>query len=493
MADNTYKGIFKSTALFGFVQLFKAIISIIKSKAVALLLGPAGMGVMGIYNSTLQLIQTGAGLGISQSAVRDIAESNGSNNKILVSKIISITTNIILIIALIGAIITLLFSSKLSDWTMGDSNYTISYAILSIAVFFNILNEGNLAILKGLRKLRYLAFASMIGTGAGLLTAIPLYYFFGEKGIVPELIIAGSIALIATKFFIKKSSIGKYNNISIKEVFIGAMPMIKLGSALMFTSVLQTAIALVINSYIKRTGGLEDVGCYSAAMAIINNYFALIINALSTDYYPRIAAVNKDNSLLQDELNKQSSVSVVLCCPMFVFLVSFVEFFIIILYSKEFIPAIDYLRYGIYWTLIIVCSNQVDMILVAKGKSKVFLFISIVFRIIQLVLCLFLYTLYGLTGLGVGYACLGVIHMVIMCITVYVLYKIKFSRQFIKLFSTVLGFAVVSTLISYIPDIITRTLLGLVIFSISMFFSYRVCKNCFEIDLLAIVINKLKK
>ncbi len=489
MVDNSYKGIFKSTALFGFVQIFKALISIVKSKLVALLLGPSGMGLMGIFSSTMQMIQTGAGLGISQSAVRDISEANGQNNKILVLKIINITTNIVLVTAIVGAFMVLVFSKKLSILTMGNADYTLSYVLLSIAVFVNILNEGNLAILKGLRKLRYLAFASMIGVGMGLFTAVPLFYFFGSKGIVPELIIAGSVSLLVTKYYINKSVVSRYY-VGVKELFVSALPMVKLGSALMFTALLQTIVALIINAYIKRTGGLEDVGCYAAAMAIINNYFSLIINALSTDYYPRIAAINKDNEKLQNELNKQSSVSVILCCPMFVFLMAFVDFFIIILYSKEFIPAVDYLRYGIYWTLITVCSNQVDMILVAKGKSKIFLFISIIFRLLQLFICIVLYKQYGLTGLGIGYACLGGLHMGIMCSVVYYLYRIRFNKDFIKLLSVVLLFASLSTFISYIPDLVLKTIIGSIVFTISMVYSYFICKNKFDIDFITLILRK---
>ena len=59
MQDNksSYRSIFKATSLFGGVQVYQILIQIIKSKFVAVLLGPAGVGIMGLYQSGLQLIQ----------------------------------------------------------------------------------------------------------------------------------------------------------------------------------------------------------------------------------------------------------------------------------------------------------------------------------------------------------------------------------------------------------------------------------------------------
>ena len=52
----SYKSIFKSTSLFGGVQVYNILLSIIKTKFIAVLLGTTGMGIMGLYQSTICLI-----------------------------------------------------------------------------------------------------------------------------------------------------------------------------------------------------------------------------------------------------------------------------------------------------------------------------------------------------------------------------------------------------------------------------------------------------
>ena len=100
-------------------------------------------------------------------------------------------------------------SSWLSEIAFGNSDYTVSFILISIAIFFNQLTVGNLAILQGLRKLNNLAKATLWASFCSLIVIIPLYYYFGVNGIALSLVIAYSseaLYLIAIdKILYKKS------------------------------------------------------------------------------------------------------------------------------------------------------------------------------------------------------------------------------------------------------------------------------------------------
>ena len=55
-------------------------IGIVRTKAMAMLLGPAGFGLVGLYGSIADLTQSIAGMGINSSGVRQIAEAVGSDD-----------------------------------------------------------------------------------------------------------------------------------------------------------------------------------------------------------------------------------------------------------------------------------------------------------------------------------------------------------------------------------------------------------------------------
>ena len=491
--STSYSNIFKTTFLFGFVQVFKALIAIINNKLVALLIGPEGMGLLGIFNSTIQMVQTGAGLGVNQSAVRDVAEAKGSGNNERASRIIKVTNRVILFTGLLGCLVTLVLSHHLSIWTLGDTTHTISYCALSLVVALNIINEGKQALLKGTRHLRALAYASMIGTVVGLVTAVPLYYFFGKDGIVPELLIASILALLVSQYYVNRITVEKVT-LSLREAANEAKPMVKMGVALMFVTLLGTITSFAINAFIRSKGGLTDVGYFSAGSYILNGYFGVIITALMTDYYPRIAAVNHDNEKLQDELNKQSMVSMVLCCPLIVLFIALMPLFVKILYSNDFLPTLDYLRFGIFWTIITICSNQVDMILIAKANTKVFMTISVLIRVIQLLLCIILYNYMGLLGLGLSYGLLGVMHMIIMVTVVNKLYGIHFTSDFVKTGVAVLIFTILASFVSVIPiSVVLYYVIASIIIVLATLYSFQIARAKLEINVIDIIMNKIKK
>ncbi|MEI3421301.1 MAG: hypothetical protein V8R91_09785 [Butyricimonas faecihominis] len=86
---------------------------------------------------------------------------------------------------------------------------------------YEYFSDGQLAILTGMRKLRQLAKASMIGSVVGLLSAVPFYYFFGKNGIVPSLLVTAFSSLFFSSYFVWKIKYDKIK-LSIKELYVEA-------------------------------------------------------------------------------------------------------------------------------------------------------------------------------------------------------------------------------------------------------------------------------
>lgn len=492
MTDKGYKNIFKTTFLFGFVQVFNILVKVGTNKAVALLLGAEGMGIIGLFNSAIGMLKTGAGLGISQSAVRDISEANGSKDEKRFSRIISLTNRVIIFTSLLGIIVTIILSPFLSKWSFGNNDFIIAFIWLSIVVGLNILSEGQLAILKGMRQLRALAKASMIGSVVGLITAVPFYYFFGKGGIVPSLIITAFSALFFSNYFVRKI---KYERVKLtwKEIYKESSPMVKMGIALMLVSFLTFLFDLIVSSYISNSGGLADVGYYHAGTAIISGYFGIIITAMSTDYYPRISAVHNDNLKLTEEMNKQSETGLIMVFPLVILFVFLAPYFIQFLYSSEFIKTTLYTDYAILGTIIIIVSNCMGMILLAKQASKIFIVSVLIQRGILIFVYMFSYKHYGLFGLGISYIITGILHIIIMSIILRSFFNIKLYKKVLFLLFIVLFAAVMTIFARQLELQYIKFTIGLCLFAFSVVYSYIYLKKNMSIDLFKAIKNKLKR
>ena len=79
-----------------------------------------------------------------------------------------------------------------------------------------------------------------------------------------------------------------------------------------------TLSSLVLSGYISMHGGVETVGIYQAGATIVVSYFAVIISAMSTEYYPRICGINDDDARLAQAVNAQSEAGLIIGLPLIV-------------------------------------------------------------------------------------------------------------------------------------------------------------------------------
>ena len=494
MSDSrsSHSNIFKTTFLFSFVQVVNIVAKVAVNKVVAVVLGAEGLGIISLYNTAINMLKSGCGLGIRQSAVRDIAEANNKYDLIRVSTIISVTNKVVLFTSLLGLAVTILGAPLLSHYSFGDYGKTIAFVILSIAVALNIYAEGQMAILTGVRHLNDLAKSNIIGSIVGVLVSIPLYYFFGEKGIVPSLIAVALSLFLVTKYYVHKIEIDKLT-ISFKEAVRKASPMVKMGSVLMLAGFAGLAFDLIVSSYIRYKGGLANVGYFQAGSTIISGYFGVVLTAMTTDYYPRICGLNYDNAAINTELNKQISAGFILILPLAVLFVYLAPVFISFLYSPDFQISVNYTDFAIFGTVITIASNCMGMVFMAKQESKLYLVLVMSALLIQLCFYLPLYNWLGLTGLGVSYIMNGIIGFVLYGAFLKRRYGISLSFRNLILLSIVIASVVVSILARHIPSSVFSIISGVILLASSCAFSSIYLNREMGINVFSIVKRKLCK
>lgn len=430
--QSAYRNTFKSTFIFGFVQVFNIAVKVGLNKVVALLLGPSGMGIISLYSTSIHLLSVGAGLGINQSGVRDIAEARGSSDRERIDITISFVKRIIKYTSILGMILMASLSPLLSEWTFGSKTYTMAYLFLSLAVGATVQTNGYRAINTGMRELRNVAYSTIWGALAGLLTGLPLYFFFGESGIVPSLIISSVSTMLIARYYASKV---RYDNVNMtfREALSKSSNMIKMGISLMLMSFMLSALQLIISSYVSGHGGIDIVGLYQAGATIVTSYFGIIITAMSTEYYPRIASFSQDDRKLSDAVNAQSEIGLLIALPMIVLFVFLTPYFIQVLYSDSFLLATSYLDFAILGVIAVICSNSMGMILLAKQASRTFLLSSALENIVILGITILLYNVAGLAGLGMAYAINGIMQFIMYDRIMWYTYQIRFNKVLILL------------------------------------------------------------
>lgn len=441
-----YKTAFKATALFGGVQVWQILISVIRSKLVAMILGPAGMGVTGLYTSSINLIKSITSFGLSASAVKNIAEANSNGESTKMFRVISIFSKLMWITGLLGMFIVIVCSPWLSKSAFGDFSYTISFILLSTILLLQQLSECQLSILQGTRRLKTLAKAGMVGSCLGLFTTIPLYYLLGNSGIVPALII-GALSSYLLNWYYSKDVFVKPDKVSIKEAIVEGRGMLGMGLALTMSGMLATAVAYIVRVFVSNKGGTEEVGLYTAGMTMLTSYVGMIFTAMGTDYYPRLSATCNDNKKSVELINQQAEIAVLILGPILSLFILMAPLFIIILYSEAFLPTVKYIQWASVGMLFRAASWAISFMFLAKGDTKLFVLNEVAAHIFSLSTSLVGYSLWNLEGLGIAY------------LSSYILYFLLVWRRSAKKYS----FSISSPLfrIMLIHIVLTSTVLAL--------------------------------
>lgn len=433
--QSSYRDIMKATSLFGGVQVFNIFISIIRSKVIAVLLGPTGMGIIGLLTSTLGLIGSATNFGLGTSAVKDIATAYATRDTERISTIVGVFRKLVWLSGILGALVAFILSPWLSQMTFGNRDYTFAFIWISITLLFNQLSSGQLVILQGLRKLKYLAQANLTGSSIGLVLTLPLYYKFGLKGIVPGIIVTAIVTLLASIYYSQKENI-KYTKISGAIAIKEGKKMLQMGFLINISILLSVGASYLVRIFIRHSGNVEQVGLYNAGFAIINTYVGLIFTAMGTDYYPRLSEVSHSNILSKQAINQQAEIALLILAPILIVFLVFIDVIVILLYSKQFIAINEMIYWAALGMFFKAASWSISFIFLAKGTGQLFFWNELASNIYTLMLNILGYYYYGLAGLGISF----MIGYLIYFVQVYIICKIKFEFSFDKEFIHMFAF-----------------------------------------------------
>ena len=490
---SSYRQIVKATSLFGGVQFFQIIISIVRSKFVAILLGPSGMGVVGLLTSSTGLITGLTNFGLGTSAVKNISEATATNDNERISTVILVMRRLLWVTGLRGALVTLIFSPLLSEFTFGNKDYTLAFVWISITLLFNQLSTGELVILQALRHLQNLAKANVYGSFVGLLITIPLYYKFGIEGIVPVIIITSFVTLFFSWYFAKKVKL-ENTSVSYTKTVAEGKSMMVMGFMISLSGLITLIAAYLLRIFINRTGNVADVGFYSAGFTIINTYVGMIFTAMGTDYYPRLSVVASDDEQCKQLINQQSEIALLILAPILIAFLIFVNWAIIILYSSQFLSITGMVYWATMGIFFKAVSWAIAFVFLAKGVGKLYFWNEFFGSIYFLLFSLLGYYYGGLTGLGVSFLISYILYLIQVFFIAKVKYEFSFSPSFMQIFVIQFLLAMAGFAVVYLINQPYTYILGVILIGFSCWYSYKELESRIGVkEIIQGVLEKFKK
>ena len=279
----SYSQILKSTTVVGGSQVIKIVLGIIRTKFLAVLLGPAGIGLMGLYTVVTGTIGAVTNMGMGSSGVRQIAEAVGTGDELKIARTIVTLRRASLVLGVLGMLVTIIFCVPISQLTFGSSEHSWPIALLSVTLFLGSVSVGQTALIQGMRRIADLASLSVLGGLLGTVISIPMIFFWGKEGIVPFLITVSAMTILPSWWFARKIPVARIM-LGWRETVREAKGLLSLGLVFMATGLMTMAAMYLINILVVRRLGMDDVGLYQSASTLSNLYIGVILSAMGMDF-----------------------------------------------------------------------------------------------------------------------------------------------------------------------------------------------------------------
>ncbi len=392
----------KSSALIGGSSVVNVALGVVRTKVLALLIGTGGMGLFGAFSSATALVSGIAGMGINISGVRHIAEAVGSNDQLRIARTARVLRRTSLVLGTLGMLVFLILCRPISIATFGTPAYAAGLGLLSVTILFAEVTAGQTALIQGLRRIGDLAALSIWGAVLGTVFSIPIIFLWREKGIVPFLVTVSALAIATSWWYARRIKVEKVP-LPLHAVWNEARTLLVMGGVFMTTGLMTTAVAYLTRVMVIRQLGLESAGLYQAAYTLSGVYVGFILGAMGADYYPRLTAVAGDNVEVNRLVNEQAEAALLLAVPGILGTLTFAPWVIHLLYSAQFAPAGEILRWQLLGILGRIITWPVGFVLLAKGNARLFFCTELACNLVHLSLIWYGMKWFGLSGLGMAF------------------------------------------------------------------------------------------
>lgn len=427
-----YRKIAKNTVVLGGAQIIQMLVTLIRTKVIAVLLGSTGMGVNALILSAVSTIQQFSSLGIFQSGVRELSQIHDNGDIIQFARFRKVFNRLTFFSGLLGLVICLMMSNLLSNFSFGNSDYTWAFAAASITLLFMSLQSGKMTILQATQNMKLIAKATMTGALLNLVITVPVFYFWRMDGIVPAIILSYAIFYFVNKYFESKIVFNTITNLSKAQFVALSKPVLKLGLVLMVGNLMMVTFTFLLNGLISRFGSVSDVGLFQAAASICMQSMVIINTTLASDYFPRLSAVHSNYKLMSETINQQTETTLMMVVPISTLLFLFAPTVVRLLFDKEYLVIVPMLQIMLLSLIFRALWMIMGFVILAKGERKMYLiFDALIGHGLNFALNILSFLLLEIYGLGISYSIGAIIMTLILGIVLKVKYNFIFKMNLI--------------------------------------------------------------
>lgn len=380
-SQGSHGQILRSSSIIGASSIGGVVLGLVRTKVVAVLLGPGGVGLIGIYSNLITTVSGVAALGFGTAGVRSIADANANHDRSVLAaawRALSLGT---IVLACAGSAAFWLAGGKIAQDILGDAKYAGDVSWLAIGVFLTVLAGAQTAKLNGFRRIGDIAYVNVLsaicatGIGVGAVVA------FGRRGLLAFVLALPVSTFVIGYFYAERVRIRHHDarSLTFGQLVSQWLALGRVGVGVMVAVITSTGGALLVRAIVQRKLGAASLGQFQAAWAISMTYVGYVLTAMATDYFPRLAATVHDREAANRLINEQLEVALLGGGPVIVGMLALAPWVVRLLYSSKFAAAVAILQWQVLGDVFKVASFPIAYLMLATSSSGLYIAVELIF------------------------------------------------------------------------------------------------------------------
>ncbi|MBE6296643.1 MAG: hypothetical protein E7086_09130 [Bacteroidales bacterium] len=447
-----YQHTIKYLGIFGGAQGFSMLLNMLRTKITSVLLGVAGQSIIAISNRTIQMFSDCTGLSLAFSAVRRMSDAYENCDDTVVGHCVKVVRSIAFLTGLLGMLLMLAVTPFISEWIFGGSSdyYLTKLLLLSPVVMLMAISNGEIAILRGTRRLNKVAIYSLATSIISLAISVPLYLFVGLGGIFPAIFATAFLQMCVLLYFTLPHYRYKVSPFSLNLLREG-VDMVKMGAGYIFASILTSSAMWLICALLSDFGNGESAGLFSAGFVMITLLPGILFAALDSEYYPRLSGVAAKTDIRNAMVNEQVEVQLLVQAPLLMAFVVAMPLLVPLFYDAEFVLAIAMAQFAMFGMFMRTMTYPISFLPLVNNDTLVFVVLESAYNILLVTLVVLGFLYDGYMGVGVGIAVAHTVDFVVVYSVARFKYGMRLSVEAVRYFMVQLPLfvAVIAVSMSY--------------------------------------------
>ncbi len=368
----SYRRILKSSSIIGGASVINILIGLVRTKLIAVLLGPTGIGLVSLYTGLMTTATAVATMGIGTVGTRQIAEALSQDDERALTVVRRAMFWGALLLASAGALVVWSLREVLAVKVLGGAEHATLVGWLALGVALSVAGASQGALIQGMRRIGDMARLSVFGSLVNTVLGVALLWKWGEAGLVAYVLIGPLVSFLLGHWYVSRLPKVVANPIAIQEMAHQWKTLLRLGIPFMGAGLVASLVQLWIRVEVGNTLGAESLGHFQAASTISMQYIGFVLAAMGADYYPRLTGVIHDHKAATRLVNEQTEIALLLSAPVFIAMIGLTPWVIHLLYSAAFAPAVDVLRWQILGDVLKVASWPLGFVILAAGAGKTY-------------------------------------------------------------------------------------------------------------------------